>query len=256
MILSPTAKTISDISNAITGRVAKAGDTMTGTLNLPTNGLIVGTNQLIVSGGNVGIGTTGPSSKLYILADTTYSGNEVAMHGINIGTGGTPSSDNYLYMGADKTNNLSYIQSVGRQALQALVLQGRGDNVGIGIIPLGILQVKQASNIDLLIQGPVAQSISINAVNDANTANIPLEIRSSLTAGNITVAGSVGISKHLLNAGTYTFKIVTQKSSSKGIMELLHGNTSIGTADQYAGTSTPNVVNTFSYSPTARSVRS
>ncbi len=64
MILSPTAKTISDISSAITARVAKTGDTMTGTLNLPTNGLIVGTNQLVVSGGNVGIGTTSPTVTL------------------------------------------------------------------------------------------------------------------------------------------------------------------------------------------------
>jgi len=43
-------------------KVAKSGDTMTGTLNLPTNGLVVGTNQLVVSGGNVGIGTSNPGS--------------------------------------------------------------------------------------------------------------------------------------------------------------------------------------------------
>jgi len=40
------------------------GDTMTGTLNLPSNGLVVGTDQLVVSGGNVGIGTNSPSGKL------------------------------------------------------------------------------------------------------------------------------------------------------------------------------------------------
>jgi hypothetical protein len=37
-------------------RVAKAGDTMTGRLNLPANGLVVGGNQLAVAGGNVEIG--------------------------------------------------------------------------------------------------------------------------------------------------------------------------------------------------------
>jgi hypothetical protein len=46
--------------------VAKAGDTMTGALNLPANGLAIGTDQLVLSGGNVGIGTTNPSSKLDI----------------------------------------------------------------------------------------------------------------------------------------------------------------------------------------------
>ncbi len=42
----------------------KAGDTMTGSLNLASNGLVVGTNQLVVSGGNVGIGTALPGQSL------------------------------------------------------------------------------------------------------------------------------------------------------------------------------------------------
>jgi|GEM_PF-4325759 len=44
--------------------VSKSGDSMTGALNLPLNGLAVGTTQLVVSGGNVGIGTPGPRAKL------------------------------------------------------------------------------------------------------------------------------------------------------------------------------------------------
>jgi N-acetylneuraminic acid mutarotase len=43
-----------------------AGDTMTGTLNLPANGLVAGTNQLVLSGSNVGIGTNTPVSKLTV----------------------------------------------------------------------------------------------------------------------------------------------------------------------------------------------
>jgi hypothetical protein len=42
--------------------VNEAGDTMTGTLNLPANGLVAGANQLVLAGGNVGIGTTTPTS--------------------------------------------------------------------------------------------------------------------------------------------------------------------------------------------------
>ncbi len=41
-----------------------SGDTMAGTLNLPANGLVVGTNQMVVSGGNLGIGTATPSTSL------------------------------------------------------------------------------------------------------------------------------------------------------------------------------------------------
>ncbi|MFZ9595305.1 MAG: beta strand repeat-containing protein, partial [Bdellovibrionia bacterium] len=47
-------------------RVAKSGDTMSGVLGLPSNGLTVGTNQLVVASGNVGIGTTTPSAKLKV----------------------------------------------------------------------------------------------------------------------------------------------------------------------------------------------
>ncbi|PWU17866.1 MAG: hypothetical protein C5B50_10435 [Verrucomicrobia bacterium] len=47
-------------SSGSSSYVAKAGDTMTGALNLPPNGLSVGGNQLTLSGGNVGIGTANP----------------------------------------------------------------------------------------------------------------------------------------------------------------------------------------------------
>jgi hypothetical protein len=46
--------------------VNRAGDSMTGTLNLASNGLSVGTDQLVLSGGNVGVGTTNPTAKLTI----------------------------------------------------------------------------------------------------------------------------------------------------------------------------------------------
>ena len=42
----------------------KGGDTMSGTLSLPANGLKAGSNQLVLSGGNVGIGTTSPAASL------------------------------------------------------------------------------------------------------------------------------------------------------------------------------------------------
>ncbi|MCX6111166.1 MAG: hypothetical protein NTZ90_16345, partial [Proteobacteria bacterium] len=52
--------------------VAVAGSTMTGVLNLPANGLVAGTNQLVLSGGNVGIGTTAPGAGLDVNVASTW----------------------------------------------------------------------------------------------------------------------------------------------------------------------------------------
>jgi hypothetical protein len=46
-----------------------------GTLNLPANGLIAGTNQLVLSGGGVGIGTTAPKAKLEVATGDVYVSN-------------------------------------------------------------------------------------------------------------------------------------------------------------------------------------
>ena len=45
-------------------KVNIAGDTMTGTLNLPANALIAGNNQLVLANNNVGIGTSNPEAKI------------------------------------------------------------------------------------------------------------------------------------------------------------------------------------------------
>jgi len=80
--------------------VDKAGDTMTGVLNLTSNGLIVGTNQLVVSGGSIGVGTASPGAKLDVRSPATYSSATTLSSGITSGvtsltvasTAGYPSS--------------------------------------------------------------------------------------------------------------------------------------------------------------------
>jgi hypothetical protein len=46
--------------------VARSGDTMTGSLNLPVDGLQVGTTQFVVSGSYVGMGTMSPAANLHL----------------------------------------------------------------------------------------------------------------------------------------------------------------------------------------------
>ena len=62
------------------------GDTMMGALNLPTNGLNVGTNQLVVSGGKVGVGTATPNEQLEITGNLRLPGTTSTTGIIKSGT--------------------------------------------------------------------------------------------------------------------------------------------------------------------------
>jgi hypothetical protein len=91
--------------------------------------------------GYLGINTSAPSSFLETIcasdsktAKGTYNGAETAIHGLQVSSGHTVSSDYTLYMGADSVAHCSYIQSVQwGTATAALLLNARGGNVGIGI---------------------------------------------------------------------------------------------------------------------------
>ncbi|MCX6107961.1 MAG: phage tail protein, partial [Proteobacteria bacterium] len=63
------AVTVSATADVST-KVSKTGDTMTGSLTLPSNGLIAGTNQLVLANGNVGVGTTNPAVSLDLRSRT------------------------------------------------------------------------------------------------------------------------------------------------------------------------------------------
>jgi hypothetical protein len=60
-------------ADTATNAVAKTGDTMTGALTLPVNGLQAGGNQLVLAGNNVGIGTANPAFKLDVAGTVNAS---------------------------------------------------------------------------------------------------------------------------------------------------------------------------------------
>jgi hypothetical protein len=65
--------------------VTKAGDAMTGSLTLPPNGLIVGTDQFVIVNGNIGIGAAVPTAKLNVegtVAATQFTGSGAGLTSI------------------------------------------------------------------------------------------------------------------------------------------------------------------------------
>jgi hypothetical protein len=60
---------LANLTTSSAGKVNRSGDTMTGSLILPENGLKIGTRQLAITDGKVGIGTDTPSAALEVRGD-------------------------------------------------------------------------------------------------------------------------------------------------------------------------------------------
>ena len=110
----------------VTGVVKTAGDTMTGALNLPTNGFAVGANQLVVSGGNIGIGTSNPQGSLEITSSSnshvTITGSDSAT--LTIGTEGNGNKQSTINLVTKGKN------PIGAAATKGWHIFARGDEWG------------------------------------------------------------------------------------------------------------------------------
>ncbi|MCX6111498.1 MAG: tail fiber domain-containing protein, partial [Proteobacteria bacterium] len=113
------AITINATADAST-KVTKAGDTMTGSLNLPANGLVAGTSQLVLSGGNVGIGTTSATHKLEIQgSQATFNGISLSLFNSNgtntngwvLGTGGAVIPSDAFSIGDSSSYKMTILSS-------------------------------------------------------------------------------------------------------------------------------------------------
>jgi len=122
-----------------TSYVAKSGDTMTGTLNLPANGLVAGGNQLVLSGGNVGFGTTTPASPFHI--------NQTGADGLRF----SRNTFAGYFRERFSNNGTEDVLTFDSDTTAQLLTLGRSGNVGIGTTSPG---AKLDINGNAQVKGP------------------------------------------------------------------------------------------------------
>ena len=206
-------------------KVSKTGDTMTGALTVPLNGLIAGTSQLVLANGNVGIGTTAPTDKLYIVSSAGGSGLTIdnanspslgfAVGGVLKAQLGVAASDNSWLTGS-LTNDLVIRSNVGAKVMfgtnaggaSTMVLSG--SYVGIGTTtPSQPLHVLSSSYLPLMLDKNSSLDRKVGLLlahqgtwdweigNDLNATNSQLlyiyDDRASATRMVINSNGNVGI---------------------------------------------------------------
>lgn len=185
--------TILTAINKLNGNVALsapiASPTFTGTVTVPANGLVVGTNQLVTTGGNVGIGTSSPGRPLQIdgtspamVIGSEFSGRTSLLMAVTANSGG---------------HSIMQSISIAGGSYGALSLQPNGGDVGIGTeTPTAKLEV----NGNIKGTAFIGNGSALIGLNGAN-----------LTAGSIGASqlatgavGSAQLGSNLTLSGTTT----------------------------------------------------
>jgi uncharacterized protein (AIM24 family) len=187
------AITVAATADAST-KVSLSGDTMTGSLTLPSDGLAVGTNQLAIVSGRVGVGVSSPGRMLDVESTDAYQlrvGNTQANQNYDLGR---DASSGALSFYGNQTGSTGY--RFGGIDGTRLVIDSAG-NVGIGT---------SAPTAKLQVAGQIVSSQTVVA--SGSTADF--------AAGNVQVLQSVGSSSITLNnmqdGGAYTL-IVSDSTS-------------------------------------------
>ena len=174
-----------------------------------------GTERIrIAADGYVGIGTTAPTDRLSILQDTDYTSTSGG-GGINIFVDAAYSRG--LFIGADATHNVSFVQSYTSSWDSPLSFQPDGGSVGIS---------KTTPNSKLDVNGYIEW-------------NGQSRVTSTFSKANNTLAAITGLSATLEAGKTYYFDITlytTAVAAANGIKADLNGGTATATAIVADGT--------------------
>lgn len=181
----------------------------------------------LLQSGNVGIGTTSPSTRLHVNpeisddASRAYDGNALmVVHQTPTSNVALNDPEEVLYLGRQGTSGQAYgamatfklsrFENVGTDSrsrldidlthgsftdVNVMTLLSSG-NVGIGTTnPQDKMVIRSSTNVNLGLDNgiDVAGAFVLNAYDDARTANIPLEFRATKYVFDIASGGNVGI---------------------------------------------------------------
>ncbi len=141
--------------------------------------------------------------------------------------------------------------STAAAARLALGLVDANDRMPTAMLPTKIINSYWHASWD---ERTVVQGTWIQSANAAHTDYDDLLTNVAGRIGNSSGANNdeVHFGSLTLNAGSYKISLGYYKENVLGIIEILHGTTSIGTADSYAAAAAYNQVASFTYSPATR----
>lgn len=179
---------LSSLGPSYFGATATSTFASNGVLSLVSNGLNVGTGQLIVSSGNVGIGTTTPNYPLHIVGNAGNSLSMLTLENVNNSAQATEDFDfrlgNHGYMTAYVRNGFlsgegQYLAlGAGQPAGEVMRLTGNG-TVGIGT-------TSPSSRLSVWGTDTGSSTLAFNVVNSASTTEFAV-----FDGGNAQLSGTL-----------------------------------------------------------------
>ena len=232
------------ISGVGSSYVPLGGGTMTGPLVIPANDLTVGTTQLVLSGGNVGIGTTSPGAQL----DVTGSSG-IAVHGSNNGTLNVfgAGSAGGLSLISWNSSNLGTIASAGSLNLNGDSYNSGGANINFNFFSgTAVMTIQESGNVGIGTTSPSTALQVGDSVTTASPQNIFVGNAENGTGfasyvGNWNSTGYWGIGALINATNDNTLRIGNVSTAGGGwagtqnLNLVIGGNVGIGTTSP-AGT--------------------